>query len=116
MSHLLWLDSGKHKPWVGEIQGFNRRFGLAREFLAPVDKREGARCYLLEEGKLYQVSPAEGDRQFMAVRGGKAAVLDTEEAMRLVEGMEAARRKSSDQVDSAIRRVNYDAEGGFSEN
>lgn len=113
---LLWLDSGKRKGWVCRVMGLDKTYGLDRDFLAPVDKRDGSRAYLLEEGPLYQVQPAEGDRSFLLVVDGKEEVLATEDAMKLVEGMEAEKKRGASQIDDALRRVNFDAEGGFSTN
>jgi hypothetical protein len=115
---IFWLDSSSEKPrvkpWVAIITGLDAKFGLDRTFCPPVDKRKGQRAYLLEEGPLYQVQPIEGDRDFMVVREDDVEILTTEDAMELIQKMEAKKRESGKEVDGVIARFN--AEGGFSTN
>ncbi len=81
-----------------------------------MDKQPGQRAYLLETGVLYQIQTASGERHFTVVRDQKEIVLTTEEAMALVQAMESAMRKTADAVDDGIRRVNFNAEGGYTAN
>ncbi len=69
ITHVLVGSGGNQnrlnpKPWVAEITGTSRRFGLKREFLryrkdyvdANSKGSRGVRaCYVLESGKFYEV-------------------------------------------------------------
>lgn len=41
---IFWLDSHSGRPWMARITGRSEKFGLEREFLAPVEKKRGARA------------------------------------------------------------------------
>jgi hypothetical protein len=114
---LLWLDSSEGAPWVAAITGLSKQFGLERDFLAPVDKKKGQSCYQLAENVLYQVQPTDGEeRHFLWVDGDMTGTLGTDDAMALVAAMEARKSKVDEEVDAALRRVNFNSEGGFSRN
>lgn len=110
--NLLWLDSTDGKPWVAKITGLDTKFGLAREFVAFVDRKKGQRAYPLEDGVLYQVQPTDGEELFFLMVGqGEETVLTTEQAMECVEFMERDKAKGQEAIDNAIARIN--SEGGF---
>lgn len=88
------------KPWVAEITGADPRYGLAREFVQPMNDWSQARVamsgniygrvahFALRDGRLYEVSRTRGNpskrrvvREFIAVQGGKLEQLDPEEVL-----------------------------------
>jgi hypothetical protein len=93
------------KPWVAHITGTSPKYGLAREFLKPMNDWKDAHkaCsgnvygvvshFALREGNLYEVSRCRGRsskryvaREFGVVRGRKLVTVDAIEALALAEG------------------------------
>ena len=75
------LHGGKApRPWVAEIVGLDRKFGLAREFLRPLRDFAAASTSMagrtygviahfpLHEGRMYEVSRLRGKRKRREVR------------------------------------------------
>jgi hypothetical protein len=112
---LLWLKSVAGRPWVARIPGSDRKYGLAREFLAMVDKRPGERAYLVEEGELYQVQAVENLRYFITVKDGKKVILPIEKAMAMVQAMDAKKKQKDREIDEGLRRINFTNEAGYEE-
>jgi hypothetical protein len=92
------------RPWVAHITGTSPKYGLAREFLKPMNDWKDAHkaCsgnvygvvshFALREGNLYEVSRCRGRsskryvaREFGVVRGRKLVLLEPVEALALVE-------------------------------
>lgn len=93
------------KPWVARIIGTCPKYGLAREFINPMNDWTNARQawsgnvygrvaqFALRDGNLYEVSRLKGKtskryvaREFIAVQGGKRIVVDPEEALARADG------------------------------
>lgn len=92
------------RPWVARIGGPDARYGLAREFLQPMNdwKRARRACsgnlygvvstFALREGELYECSRLRGSssrrhvaREFYRVEEGKRRTLGVEEALGWIE-------------------------------
>lgn len=115
---IVWITEGDIcKTWVARVTGLDETYGLAREFLKFIDRKNGQRGYLVQDGILYQMQDGDtGGRWFMMIRDGKEVILDTDEAMALIQEMEAKKEAERGEVDDVIKRVNFSSEGGFSVN
>lgn len=94
----LWIN---HQPsggkeWVAEIVGLDAKYGLARRFLRPVDRRwsgsgkTGDTAFELEEGAVYEVNEPWRGRRFVVVRDGKAVHISRDDVMKLIQTTEVA--------------------------
>lgn len=126
------------KPWVAEIKGLCPKFGLAREFVQPMnDWSQASRAmsgniygrvatFALRNGNLYEVQRCRGNsskrrvvREFVAVSDGKREVIDPEEALARVDGGGDALvhrvpdDKSADSWIARIERLGMPSKCGF---
>ncbi len=97
------------KPWVAQITGPDRKYGLARSFIsAKNDWKDAHRaqsgnvygrvaCFPLRDGNLYEVQRCRGTsskrrvvREFLVIEGGKRVALEPIDALARVGGGEEA--------------------------
>ena len=75
-------QSNKYRCWAAEITGLDARYGLAREFLNPVEAKQNSKTYKLEEGKYYNY--LENNKQyFVKVEDGELIEMTRDEMMDL---------------------------------
>ncbi len=75
-------QSNKYRCWVAEITGTDAKYGLAREFLNPVEAKQNSKTYRLEEGKYYNY--LENNKQyFVKVEDGELIEMTRDEMMDL---------------------------------
>lgn len=110
--HFLKIEIDGHlhgaqapRPWVAQITGTSPRYGLARDFIDPMnDWKEAHKAWSgnvygvvstfpLRDGNLYEVCRLRGRgrrrgpvREFRAVEGGKLVALEPLEALARAEG------------------------------
>lgn len=110
--HFLRIELDGHfhggpapKPWVAKINGIDTKYGLAREFIKPMnDWRDAHKAcsgnvygvmanFALRDGNLYEVSRLRGRsskrhvaREFIEIREGKPVQLEPLEALARAEG------------------------------
>jgi len=72
------------KTWMAEIKGEDSKYGLDREFVSETNKersgsgKTGQNFYHAEEGKVYEMNVAWGNRFFFTVEDGEIVYLDDE--------------------------------------
>jgi len=70
------------KTWMAEITGEHQKYGLDREFESEIDQRRsssgktGSNLYHAEEGKVYEMKVAWGDRFFFTVENREITYID----------------------------------------
>ena len=75
-------QSNKYRCWAAEITGTDAKYGLAREFLSPVEAKQNSKTYKLVEGKYYNY--LENNKQyFVKVEDGELIEMTKEEMMNL---------------------------------
>jgi hypothetical protein len=110
--YILKIDIDGHfhggepvKPWVAQVTGPDRKYGLARTFVdAKNDWSQASRsmrgniygrvaCFPLRDGNLYEVQRCRGNpskrhvvREFLAIEGGKRVPLEPLDALARLDG------------------------------
>ena len=75
-------QSNKYRCWASEITGTDKRYGLAREFLNPIEASQNSKIYKLEEGKYYNY--LEHNKQhFVKVENGELIEMTRDEMIDL---------------------------------
>lgn len=93
------------RPWVARIDGTSAKWGLAREFVQPMNDWAEAKAamsgniygrvarFALRDGNVYEVSRLRGSsskrhvaREFLAIVGGKRTALSPLDALERVDG------------------------------
>jgi hypothetical protein len=144
--HMLRIEIDGHfhgskdvpRPWVAKITGISAKFGLAREFVDPMnDWRDASKAWSgntygvvatfpLRDGNIYECSRTRGNpskrhvvREFYAIEGGKRLKIEPEDALgRTIDITDAVVFDVAEDPDSPpwvaeVTRVGSTAKQGF---
>lgn len=127
MIFALEYEKGK-KTWIAAIMGLEKKHGLEREFIGSLGGRpkgkKGIAEYILDDG-LFEVCE-KGERGFIEIKNGEVLALTKEEALKVIDVLEAEKKKRQKVLDDALDQrltnlaqespIRFDSEGGFSQN